>query len=151
MRGAGEKEFVFYEFSLGKSSWRKGRRGQSSSSLGRIQTLPAAEGGPRSKTPQKPREKRSKFAFPGRETRNISYSSPKTSGGMGNNGFSSLPCAAKMERQVESALGLQVRRLLPVPALQMTSFQQIGWNSSAGMPGSAVRVFGSVFSFGWVG
>lgn len=151
MRGAGKKEFVFYEFSLGKSSWRKGRGGQSSSSLGRSQTLPAAEGGPRSKTPQKPREKRSKFAFPGRETRNISYSSPKTSRGMGNNGFSSFPCAAKMERQVESGLGLQVRRLLPVPALQMTSFQQIGWNSSAGMPGSAVRVFGSVFSFGWVG
>lgn len=44
MRGAGKKEFVFYEFSLGKSSWRKGR-GARTAPLGRSQTLPAAEGG----------------------------------------------------------------------------------------------------------
>lgn len=80
-----------------------------------------------------------------------SYSSPKTSRGMGNNGFSFLPCAAKMERQVESGVGLQVRRPLLVPALQMTSFQQTGWNSSSGMPGSATGIFGSVFPFGWMG
>lgn len=70
MRGAGKKEF--YEFSLGKSSWRKGRGARAAAS---------SRGEPGSETPQKPHEEHSKFTFPGRGTGTLHIPAPKQRGG----------------------------------------------------------------------
>lgn len=128
----------------------KGQRGQSCSS-GQESDPASSRGGPRSKTPPKPHKKHSKCSFPGRGKPGPSIFQPHNIEGDGNNGFSFLSCTAKMERQVESGLGLRVRRALLVPALQMTSLQQTGWNSSPGMPRAGIRIFRRVFCSGWMG
>lgn len=61
----------------------------------------------------------SEFTFLGKETETLRAPSPEASRLMLNNGFSLLPCRVSMEKQVESSLQLQVRRVLIMPALQM--------------------------------
>lgn len=125
----GKKELAFYEFSLGKSWCRKGSGLERESMGSHLLTCsripdpcPAASRRPRSEAPCKQRAKhthlRAHLSWEGNP--DPSCSSPEASRGMLNNGFSFLPCGANMERQVESALRLHVRRLLIMPALQMT-------------------------------
>lgn len=89
----------------------KGQRGQSSCSGQESAPASSRGGATLTDTPKTTQ------GTPNSPFQDPSHSSPTTRG-RANNGFSFLPSAAKMERQVESGLGLQVRRTLQMPSAQ---------------------------------